>query len=50
MVGLIIIAALIIWLSFEVWRAPLMQENEDGSLTTIRKTKTLSDLFKNKKQ
>lgn len=48
MVGLII-SVIFIWLAFEMWRAPLMRENEDGTWTTIRKTKTLSDLFKRKK-
>jgi hypothetical protein len=48
MVGLIVLI-IFIWLAFEIWRAPVMRENQDGSLTTIRKTKTLSDLFKKKK-
>ena len=30
-----------IWLTFEIWRAPLMQENEDGSLTELKPTKKL---------
>ena len=45
----IIIVLFAIWLCFEVWRAPLMRENEDGSWTTIRPTKKLKDLFKKKK-
>jgi hypothetical protein len=49
MVGLIIIL-IIIWLSFEIWRAPLLKENENGIFTTIKKTKQLSDLFKKPKQ
>ena len=49
MVGLIIITAVIIWLTFEVWRAPLLKEHEDGTFTTLRKTKQLSNLFKSKK-
>ena len=44
----IIIVLFAIWLCFEVWRAPLMRENEDGSWTTIRPTKKLKDLFKKK--
>jgi hypothetical protein len=35
-----------IWLAFEIWRAPLMEEKEDGRLVTKRPTKKLSDLFK----
>ena len=44
----IIIVLFTLWLCFEVWRAPLMRENEDGSWTTIRPAKKLSDLFKRK--
>lgn len=38
-----------IWIAYEIWRAPLMEETEDGGLRTIRPTKKLSDLFKKKK-
>jgi hypothetical protein len=38
-----------IWIFYEAWRAPMMRENEDGSYTTIRPERKLSDLFKNKK-
>ena len=38
-----------IWVGYEVWRAPMMRENEDGSWATIKPTKKLSDLFKKKK-
>ncbi len=44
-IGLIIIG---LWMAFEIWRAPLMQETEDGRLITKRPTKKLSDLFKKK--
>ena len=36
-----------IWLTFEIWRAPLMQENEDGSWTELKPT---NSLFKRKKK
>lgn len=45
---LIIMFVLWVWLSFEFWRAPLMEETEDGGLRTIRPAKKLSDLFKSK--
>jgi hypothetical protein len=48
MVGLIIITVFG-WLTYEIWRAPLMEETEDGELITKRPTKKLSDLFKRKK-
>lgn len=38
-----------LWLAFEIWRAPLLRENEDGSWTTIKPSKQLKDLFKKKK-
>ena len=38
-----------IWIFYEAWRAPLMRENEDGSYTTVRGERKLSDLFKKKK-
>jgi hypothetical protein len=34
------------WMVFEIWRAPLMQENEDGSWTELEPPKTLKSLFK----
>ena len=37
-----------IWIAYEIWRAPLMQETMDGKLITKRPTKKLSDLFKKK--
>jgi hypothetical protein len=38
-----------IWIFYEAWRAPMMRENEDGSYTTIRPERKLSDLLKKKK-
>ena len=38
-----------VWVGYEVWRAPMMRENEDGSYTTIRPERKLSDLLKKKK-
>lgn len=38
-----------IWIIYEGWRAPMMRENEDGTYTTIRHERKLSDLFKKKK-
>jgi hypothetical protein len=41
-----------LWIAFEMWKAPLLRENSDGSWTTIRKEKKIMDFFKkkNKKQ
>ena len=35
-----------IWIAFEIWRAPLMEETEDGRLITKRPAKKLSDLWR----
>lgn len=35
-----------IWIAFEIWRAPLMEETEDGKLITKRPAKKLSDLWR----
>ena len=41
-----------LWMCFEIWKAPLLKENPDGSWTTIKESKKIMDLFKkkNKKQ
>ena len=39
-----------LWIAFEIWRAPLMQETEDGRLITKRPTRKFSDLFKKNKK
>jgi len=44
---LILIGILIVvWIAYEIWRAPLMIETEDGKLITKRPTKKLSDLWR----
>lgn len=35
-----------LWIAFEIWRAPLMEETQDGKLRTKRPTKKLSDLWR----
>lgn len=41
---------LIIWLAFEMWRAPVLLEKSDGGFKTIRPERKLSDLWKKKKK
>ena len=41
------IVGTILWIGFEIWRAPLLKEEEDGSWKTIKPTKSWKDLFKN---
>lgn len=45
---LIGIIGTILWMMFEMWKAPLLQEKSDGSWTTIRKEKKIMDFFKKK--
>jgi hypothetical protein len=45
----IILVVVSLWMAFEIWRAPMMEETDDGRLITKRPAKKLSDLFKKKK-
>jgi hypothetical protein len=38
----------ILWMAFEMWRAPMLEEKKDGTWKTIKPTKSLKDLFKRK--
>lgn len=42
----IILILFSLWIAFEIWRAPLMEETEDGKLITKKPTKKLSDLWR----
>jgi hypothetical protein len=49
MIYLIIgITGTVLWMAFEMWRAPMLEEKEDGTWKTIKPTKSLKDLFKRK--
>jgi hypothetical protein len=37
---------IILWTAYEIWRAPLMEETEDGGLITKRPARKLSDLWR----
>ena len=39
-------AIIILWTVYEIWRAPLMEETQDGKLITKRSAKKLSDLWR----
>lgn len=47
-VGLILVITSI-WMAYEIWRAPLMEETDDGRLITKRPTRKLSDLWRKRK-
>jgi hypothetical protein len=36
--------------SFQIWKAPLLRENPDGSWTTIQESKKIMDFFKKKRK
>jgi hypothetical protein len=44
----IVLVVFAAWLCFEVWRAPLMRENQDGSWTTIKPQRKLFKKQKSK--
>jgi len=44
----IVMMCSVIWMAFEMWKAPLLKENPDGSWTTITKEKKIIDFFKKK--
>jgi hypothetical protein len=50
-ISILILVSLLLWswIAYEVWRAPMMRENEDGTYTTIRPEKKFRDLFKKRK-
>jgi len=38
----------ILWMAFEMWKAPLLRQNPDSSWTTLQKEKKIMDFFKKK--
>ncbi len=47
---IIIIAIFVtLWMAYEIWRAPLMEETDDGKLITKRPERKLSNLWKKRK-
>jgi hypothetical protein len=41
-----------IWVAFEMWKAPLLEQKPDGTWVTIKESKKIMNFFnkKNKKQ
>lgn len=46
-IGLCMIAS-VLFIAYHMWKAPLMEEQSDGSYKTIKPEKKLSELFKKK--
>jgi hypothetical protein len=38
-----------VWIAYEIWRAPLLEETENGTYRTKRPTKKLSDLWRKRR-
>jgi hypothetical protein len=47
-ISLVLFVSVWLWIVYEMWRAPLMEETADGKLITKRPTKKLKELFKKK--
>lgn len=45
----VLFISVFLWITYEIWRAPLMEETENGKLKTKRPTKKLSDLCRRRK-
>ncbi len=46
--ALIGIIGTFLWMMFEMWKAPLLEQKPDGRWVTIRKEKKIMDFFKKK--
>lgn len=47
--GIILLFILLwVWVGYEMWKAPLLEETDDGKLITKRPERKLKDLFKKK--
>ena len=51
MIGLTITLGIVFigWMIYTAWSAPLMRENKDGSWTTIKPERKVSELFTKRK-
>jgi hypothetical protein len=45
----VVFALFWVWIIYEGWRAPMMEEQPDGTYKQIKPEKKLSDLFKKNK-
>lgn len=43
---ILIVFITVLWTAYEIWRAPLMEETEDGKLVTKRPTRKIIDLWR----
>ena len=41
---------ILLWMAYEIWRAPLLEMDDNGNWITKKPTKKLSDLFKKNKK
>jgi hypothetical protein len=45
----IILLVVGIWMAFEIWRAPMIEETSNGDFKIIKPAKKFGDLFKRRK-
>jgi len=45
----VLLITIFLWITYEIWRAPLLEETENGKYRTKRPTKKLSDLWRKRK-
>jgi shikimate kinase len=45
----VLFITIFLWITYEIWRAPLLEETENGKYRTKRPTKKLSDLWRKRK-
>lgn len=48
MILIYVLVAGYLWLIYEAWRAPMVREESDDSITYLEDPKTLKDVFKRK--
>jgi hypothetical protein len=46
----IVFLIMFLWIVFEIWRAPLIRKNPDGTWIEVKPTKKISELFKKRKK
>lgn len=48
--AILIVVSVVLWMAYEIWRAPILEESDDGRMIVKRPTKQFKDLFIYKKK
>lgn len=43
------VIAIALWMTYEIWRAPVLRSDKDNGFTTVRPERKFKDLFKKSK-